>query len=50
MTRIEMVMALVKCNGKWSEHEFRGHNINSIVERHETGEFPRLFKSDRNRV
>lgn len=50
MTRIEMVMALAECNGKWPEHEFRGHNINSIVERHAAGEFPRPFKLDRNRV
>jgi hypothetical protein len=27
MTRDEMMVALKKCDERWPEHEFRGHNV-----------------------
>lgn len=44
MTRSEMVSALEECGKKWPDDEFRGHNIHSISERHEFGEYPKPIK------
>jgi hypothetical protein len=44
MTRSEMLVALEKCNNEWPDYEFRGHNIQSLVERHAFGEYPKFPK------